>query len=86
MSGRLRSCGNAIRAGPGWAALGRRLAWGQGLAALLDWVENIALLVVLLEAPVAPWPQVAWGCAVPKFGLVALGLCYVAAGAVRRRL
>ena len=66
------------------AAVGLTLAWGQWLAALLDVVENVALLVILLDSPVAPWPQVALWCAVPKFALVFLGLGYVALGAVVR--
>ncbi len=64
-----------------WAArLGVGLAWGQVLAALLDATENVALLVTLLDAPRAPWPQIAAWCAGPKFGLVLLGLLYAALG------
>jgi hypothetical protein len=65
-------------------AVGLMLAWGQWLAALLDMVENVALLVILLDSPGAPWPQIARWCAVPKFALVFLGLGYVALGAVMR--
>jgi hypothetical protein len=64
------------------AAVGTWLAWGQWLAALLDAVENGALLVMLLEAARAPWPQIALWCAALKFGLVFLGLGYAALGAV----
>jgi hypothetical protein len=63
-------------------AAGLLLAWGQWLAALLDAVENAALLVNLLDAPVAPWPQVAQWCAAIKFGLVLLGLAYTLLGAI----
>jgi len=64
------------------SAVGIALAWGQWLAALLDAVENGALLVMLLEAVRAPWPQIAFWCAALKFGLVFLGLGYAALGAV----
>ena len=36
----------------------------------------------LLDAPAAPWPQVAWWCAAVKFTLVLLGLAYAAWGGV----
>lgn len=67
----------------GWpvaAAVGVPLAWGQWLAALLDAVENAALLRVLLAGPDGPWPALARWCALPKFGLVLAGLAYAAAG------
>jgi hypothetical protein len=68
------------------AALGLWLAWGQGLAALLDAVENTALLKMLLGSASSPWPQIAWSCALPKFALVFLGLVYVVVGVVLRVL
>lgn len=52
------------------------LAWGQGLAALFDVGENIALLKLLFSTVEAPWPQGAWWCAILKFSLVGLGLLY----------
>ncbi len=64
------------------ASAGLVLAWGQWLAALLDAIENTALLVTLLGAPAAPWPQVAWWCAAVKFTLVLLGLVYAVSGGV----
>lgn len=64
------------------ALLGSWLAWGQWLAALLDAVENAALLTMLFGSVESPWPQVARWCAVPKFALVALGLLYVVLGIV----
>jgi hypothetical protein len=60
------------------AGAGILLAWGQWVAALLDAVENIALLTVLLGPVVEPWPAIALGCAVPKFALVIIGLLYAA--------
>jgi hypothetical protein len=64
------------------ASLGIALAWGQWLAALLDAVENIALLNILLSAPASPWPQIARLCAVFKFALVFLGLLYALMGSI----
>jgi len=64
------------------ASVGLLLAWGQGVAALLDAVENAALLVILFGAPAVPWPQVARGCATVKFTLVFLGLVYAIVGGV----
>lgn len=63
------------------AALGMALAWGQALAALLDAVENYALIQVLLGTASRGWPFVARFCAIPKFALVAAGLVYMIAGA-----
>ena len=53
------------------------LAWAQWLAALLDAVENVALVTMLLNAPADPWPTVAFVCASLKFLLIALGLLFV---------
>lgn len=53
------------------------LAWGQWLAAALDAVENLALLTMLFQNPMEPWPQVAWWCAAVKFALVIVGLIMV---------
>ena len=60
------------------------LAWGQWLAALLDAVENVALVTMLLNAPVDPWPAVAFICASIKFLLIALGLIYTIAALLYR--
>jgi len=64
------------------ALLGLLLAWGQWLAALLDAIENTALLITLLDVPAPPWPQIAYWCAIVKFTLVLLGLFYVILGGV----
>jgi hypothetical protein len=63
---------------------GRLIAWGQVAAGILDAIEDIALLVQLFSAPRAPWPAVAYWCAVLKFGLILVGLVYIAAGAVAK--
>lgn len=62
--------------------LGHALAWGVLLAALLDVVENIALIQLLLGQTAVFWPVLARWCAIPKFALVAAGLLYVLGGAV----
>jgi hypothetical protein len=65
---------------PRLAQAGRVLAWAQWGAALLDAVENLALLM-LLQGPVQqPWPALARSCAVPKFAIVSAGLLYALYG------
>ena len=63
-------------------SLGRVLAFGLGLAALLDAVENYALTTMLFGAVSAPWPAVARWCATGKFALIIAGLVYALAGFV----
>lgn len=60
--------------------LGNILAWGQGLAGILDGVENAALSVVLLKVPASPWPELAYWCASIKFSLIFFGLVYTFLG------
>ncbi len=62
--------------------MGIALSWGQLLAALLDAVENYALIRLLLGSTGKLWPDLARWCAVPKFLLVGAGLVYVIFGAV----
>ncbi len=64
------------------SSVGVLLAWTQFGAALLDAVENYALIRVLLRSQQELWPAVARWCAVPKFLIVAAGLVYVSLGAV----
>ncbi len=61
------------------ARVGIGLAWGVWLAALLDATENALQFWMLVSAPRAPWPQVMWGCAVVKFGALALAGLYALA-------
>jgi hypothetical protein len=63
-----------------WVGIG--LAWGQWLAALLDGVENYALIQVLLGSAGESWPLLARWCAVPKFLLVGAGLVYIILGTI----
>ena len=62
--------------------VGVALAWGQYGAALLDCIENYALIQVLLGSGRELWPAVALWCAVLKFLLVAAGLVYIIIGAI----
>lgn len=61
---------------PGLARVGRWLGWGQGLAALFDSIENLALIRLLLGSSALLWPSLAWIAAILKFGLVLAGLAY----------
>lgn len=65
-------------------AAGVLLAWGQIGAALLDAIENYALIRFLLfGAESELWPAVAFWCATLKFALVVPGVLYILLGAVR---
>jgi len=64
------------------ANLGILIAWPQLGAALLDGVENYALIRVLFGTEMAVWPVVARWCALPKFLIVGAGLIYVIIGTV----
>jgi hypothetical protein len=59
------------------SSIGVFLSWTQGIAALLDIVENIALLTILFGMVVSPWPQVARWCALVKFAIIFLGVVYI---------
>ena len=60
--------------------MGYLLAWGSTLAALLDALENYALIRVLLGSANDIWPVIArWGATV-KFFLVAIGIIYILSG------
>ena len=64
------------------ANLGILIAWAQLGAALLDSVENYALIQVLFGTETAVWPVVARWCAFPKFSIVGAGLVYVMIGTI----
>ena len=61
-------------------APGALLAWGQIVAALLDALENYALIQILLGTEQDLWAQVARWSALPKFSLVAFGILYILLG------
>jgi len=58
------------------------LAWLLWLAALMDAVENYALIRMLFGSVVSPLPAVAVICAGIKFGLIFAGLVYFMYGLV----
>ncbi len=62
--------------------LGILLSGAQFLAALLDALENYALIRILLGSGNALWPSTALWSAVPKFTIVVLGILYILAGAI----
>ncbi len=66
----------------GATRLGRWLAYGMVGAASFDAIENYALIRVLLGSTGELWPRVAWGFAVPKFGLVILAFLFLIGGGV----
>jgi hypothetical protein len=61
------------------AATGVWLAWGVWLAAALDYLENVALALLLLGSTAVIWPPLAFICATIKFILVLAGIFYVLA-------
>lgn len=57
---------------------GQWIGWSAWLAALLDAIENLALIKILFgNAAISPWPQMAAACATVKFALIFLALVYV---------
>lgn len=64
---------------PQVAAAGYWLAWGAWLAALLDYIENMALLLLLFGSTAAVWPPLAFMCAAVKFILVIAAIFYTLA-------
>lgn len=76
-----RVAGTWQRSRPLLATAGVWLGYAQWLAAVLDAVENVALIYLLLGSHNTLWPPLAWGCAAVKFLLVGAGLLYVLLGA-----
>ncbi len=62
------------------AACGFILGWAQFLAALLDAIENFALINLAFDSRRESWPIIARWCAIVKFGIVAVGLVYILTG------
>ncbi|HRQ39812.1 MAG TPA: hypothetical protein PLD25_18045 [Chloroflexota bacterium] len=62
---------------PAAAKWGIWLAWGVWLAALLDYVENVALVLLLFGSTAVLLPPLAFICAAIKFGLILAGIFYV---------
>jgi hypothetical protein len=68
------------RHGTVFARVGIWLGWGVFLAALLDAVENFALLRLLLGDLAGVWPSLAFWCASGKFALLLIGVLFALAG------
>ena len=64
------------------ASVGIVLAWAIWLAALLDCIENYALINLLLGSQQTSFAALAQWCAIPKFAIVGLGIAYVLLGAL----
>ncbi len=62
---------------------GKILALAQSAAAILDSVENYALIKILLGSENKLWPVISFWSAIPKFIIVGTGLAYIAAGAIK---
>ncbi len=68
---------------PGFGqSLARGLSRAIWLAAALDYVENIALIQLLLGSSHSLWPPLAWICAAIKFAIVLAGILVALVGGV----
>jgi hypothetical protein len=56
------------------------LGWAQFSAAVLDAIENFALINLAFDSQREFWPIIARWCALVKFGIVGTGLVYILAG------
>ncbi len=63
-------------------SLGRILSWLIIVAGLFDVVENIALYQLLRGSASFFWSKIALWCAIPKFGIVIMGILYALAGLI----
>ena len=60
--------------------LGVILAWALVLAAICDYIENIALVVQLFGKIQSPYPEIAGVCAVIKFSMILITIGYILYG------
>ena len=58
------------------AQIGISLSWGVWLAAIFDYVENYALIQLLLGTDTVWWAPIAYLCATIKFLLIFIGILY----------
>lgn len=65
------------RIGPVWQRYALAVSWAVLAAAPLDAVENYALIQQLMQGPSIFYAQLAWWCAVPKFGLVLIAAVFL---------
>jgi hypothetical protein len=68
------------------SGLGVPLAWGLLLAALCDYIENVALVVILFGRLQSPLPEIAGVCAIIKFSIILAAIGYTLYGLVIRTL
>lgn len=65
----------------GWLhTVGALLAWGVWAAAILDYIENVALIQLLLGSINELWATLAYLCAAVKFLLIILAILYALLG------
>jgi hypothetical protein len=77
-SSMLRSRGKPL------SRLGELIAWGLILAALCDYIENIALAAELFGKVQSPFPEIAGICAVIKFTMILVAIAFITFGLVIR--
>ncbi len=58
------------------ALIGMSIAWLQWAAAILDGIENYSLIRILLVESNFPYSQLAFWCAVLKFGIIFAGIIW----------
>jgi len=65
-----------IKAFPFFLYLGLVVGWLQPLAGILDFIENYALIHVILGTTDEFWPKLSSWCAMPKFAIALSGMAY----------
>ena len=73
----LAAAGAGALHGGAWQRMGVLTSWLILLAIPLDAIENYALIQQLLHGPTEAHALLAWGCAIPKFALVAIASVFV---------
>jgi hypothetical protein len=64
--------------------LGAPLAWGLLLAVICDYIENIALVIILFGKDQSPFPEIAGVCALIKFSIIFIAIGYILYGLIVR--
>ena len=73
----------ADRGKAGLASFGRKAVWLGPIAAALDAIEDVAILLVLDGRTEQPWPAIAYVSAAVKFLLLAVVIGYLVVGVLR---
>jgi hypothetical protein len=58
------------------AGAAQPLAWAQWLAAMMDGIENLGLILMLFGPVASPWPEISRWCAILKFSFIFLGMIF----------